>query len=146
MYAKSKIINNVRYITAKVAGKPVNNSEASVRSDLLFDDADRIDSLHNQAIFDAIQLMGYEGDLTLLTFNKALVKVFSGNVTLLFPSMLAQPTEDEGAVLERPSETQPTPSPPHPSADKPVISFIHVSGDLYYPKNDREYIGKLGAK
>ncbi|GJV24626.1 hypothetical protein Tco_1377321 [Tanacetum coccineum] len=59
MSAKSKIINNVRYITAKVAGKPVNISEASIRSDLLFDDADGIDSLHNQAIFDAIQLMGF---------------------------------------------------------------------------------------
>ncbi|GJS41495.1 hypothetical protein Tco_0566538 [Tanacetum coccineum] len=45
-------------------------------------------------------------------------KSFSGNVTPLFPSMLAQPTEDEGAVSERPSETQPTPSPPHPSADQ----------------------------
>ncbi|GJR02605.1 hypothetical protein Tco_0525589 [Tanacetum coccineum] len=37
---------------------------ASIGSDLLFDDADGIDSLHNQAIFDAIQLMGYERDLT----------------------------------------------------------------------------------
>ncbi|GKA29964.1 hypothetical protein Tco_0716209 [Tanacetum coccineum] len=46
------------YITAKVAGKPVTISEASIRSDLLFDDADGIDSMHNQAIFDAIQLMG----------------------------------------------------------------------------------------
>ncbi|GJY43873.1 putative ribonuclease H-like domain-containing protein [Tanacetum coccineum] len=60
------------YITAKVAGKPVSISEVSIRSDLLFDDADGIDSLSNQAIFDAIQLMGYEGDLTVLTFNKAL--------------------------------------------------------------------------
>ncbi|GKE66175.1 hypothetical protein Tco_1520336, partial [Tanacetum coccineum] len=62
MSAKSKIINNVRYITAKVAGKPVSISDALIRSDLLFDDADGIDSLPNQAIFDAIQLMGYEGD------------------------------------------------------------------------------------
>ncbi|GKB01532.1 hypothetical protein Tco_0829576 [Tanacetum coccineum] len=61
MSAKSKIINNVRYITAKVAGKTVSISEASIRSDLLFDDADGIDSLPNQAIFDAIKLMGYEG-------------------------------------------------------------------------------------
>ncbi|GKA43313.1 hypothetical protein Tco_0736037 [Tanacetum coccineum] len=68
MSAKSKIINNVRYITAKVAGKPVSISKASIRSDLLFYDADGIDSLPNQAIFDAIQLMGYEGDLT-LTIN-----------------------------------------------------------------------------
>ncbi|GKF41420.1 hypothetical protein Tco_0124762, partial [Tanacetum coccineum] len=70
--AKSKIINNVRYITTKVDGKYMSISEASIRSDLLFDDADGIDSLPNQAIFDAIQLMGYEGDLTVLTFNKAL--------------------------------------------------------------------------
>ncbi|GJW38563.1 hypothetical protein Tco_0064408 [Tanacetum coccineum] len=37
----------------------VSISEASIRSDLLFDDADGIDSLPNQAIFDAIQLMGH---------------------------------------------------------------------------------------
>ncbi|GJV69231.1 putative ribonuclease H-like domain-containing protein, partial [Tanacetum coccineum] len=70
--AKSKTINNVRHITAKVAGKIVSISEASIRTDLIFDDADGIDTLPNQAIFDAIQLMGYEGDLTVLTFNKAL--------------------------------------------------------------------------
>ncbi|GKA29834.1 putative ribonuclease H-like domain-containing protein [Tanacetum coccineum] len=64
-----RIQNN---ITAKVAGKLVSISEASIRTDLLFDDADGIDTLPNQAIFDAIQLMGYEGDLTVLTFNKAL--------------------------------------------------------------------------
>ncbi|GJS60010.1 hypothetical protein Tco_0654794 [Tanacetum coccineum] len=222
MTAKSKTINNVRYITATVAGKPVSISEASIRSDLQFNDAAGIDVLPNQAIFDTIQLMGYEGDLNTLTFNKGLfspqwkflfhtiihclsskstswdqiptniataviclatnqvynfsklifdgmmrhldakkkfvmyprfipvfltnqlknvpvpldhfpinaltTKVFSfmvkkgkknsGNVTPLFPSMLAQPTEDEGAVLERPSETQPIPSPTHPSEDK----------------------------
>ncbi|GJR97701.1 hypothetical protein Tco_0269875 [Tanacetum coccineum] len=58
MSAKSKIINNVRYITAKVVGKPVTISEALIRSDFLFDDVDGIDSMHNQAIFNAIQLMG----------------------------------------------------------------------------------------
>ncbi|GJV16068.1 hypothetical protein Tco_1361391 [Tanacetum coccineum] len=84
MSAKSKLINNVRYITAKVAGKPVSISEASIRSDLLFNDADGIDSLPNQAIFDAIQLMGYEGDLTVLTFNKAL---FSPQWRFLFHTM-----------------------------------------------------------
>ncbi|GKA22218.1 hypothetical protein Tco_0708180 [Tanacetum coccineum] len=82
--AKSKIINNVRYITAKVAGKPITISEASIRSYILFDDADGIDSMHNQAIFDAIQLMGYEGDLTVLTFNKAL---FSPQWRFLFRTM-----------------------------------------------------------
>ncbi|GJW00839.1 hypothetical protein Tco_1556090 [Tanacetum coccineum] len=129
MSAKSKLINNVRYITAKVAGKPVSISEASIRSDLLFNDADGIDSLPNQAIFDAIQLMGYEGDLTILTFNKALFSpqwrfLFHTmnhcirNVTPLFDSMLVQPTEDEGDTLERQSEPQPIPSPPHPSTDQ----------------------------
>ncbi|GJV93471.1 putative ribonuclease H-like domain-containing protein [Tanacetum coccineum] len=54
MTATSKTINNVRYINAKIAGKPVTISEASIRSSLLFNDADGIDSLNNQAIFDAI--------------------------------------------------------------------------------------------
>ncbi|GJW00059.1 hypothetical protein Tco_1555310 [Tanacetum coccineum] len=145
MSAKSKIINNVRYITAKVDGKPVSISEASIRSDLLFDDVDGIDSLSNQAIFDVIQLMGYEGDLTVLTFNKAL---FSPQWRFLFHTMnhcisskstswdqiptniatalmnIPVPldhflvnalTKDEGEQLERPSEPQPTPSPPYPS-------------------------------
>ncbi|GKB01205.1 hypothetical protein Tco_0829249, partial [Tanacetum coccineum] len=82
--AKSKIINNDRHITAKVVGKLMSISEASIRSDLIFDDADGIDSLPNQAIFDAIQLMGYEGDLTVLTFKKAL---FSPQWRFLFHTM-----------------------------------------------------------
>ncbi|GJV70292.1 hypothetical protein Tco_1485801 [Tanacetum coccineum] len=194
MTAKSKTINNVRYITATVAGKPVSILEASIRSDLQFNNVVGIDVLPNQAIFDTIQLMGYKGDLNTLTFNKGLffpqwkilfqtiihclsskskswdqiptniatvviclatnqvynfsklilmnvpvpldhfpinaltMKVFSfmvkkgkknsGNMTPLFPSMLAQPTEDEGEVSERPSETQPTPSPTHPSINQ----------------------------
>ncbi|GJR38521.1 hypothetical protein Tco_1214205 [Tanacetum coccineum] len=40
-------------------------------------------------------------------------KHFSGKVTPLFASMLVQSTDDEGATSERPSEPQPTPSPPH---------------------------------
>ncbi|GJY47365.1 zf-CCHC domain-containing protein [Tanacetum coccineum] len=107
-----------------LVGKPVSISEASIRSDLLFDDADGIDYLPNQAIFDAIKLMGYEGDLTVLTFklrsplknvpvpldhfpiNALTSKVFSfmvkkgkhfsGKVTPLFPNMLVKLKEDEG--------------------------------------------------
>ncbi|GKE57900.1 hypothetical protein Tco_1497085, partial [Tanacetum coccineum] len=56
--AKSRIVNNIRYIDTIVAGKPVTISEASIRSGLLFNDADGIDTLNNQAIFDTIQLMG----------------------------------------------------------------------------------------
>ncbi|GKE09120.1 hypothetical protein Tco_1412671, partial [Tanacetum coccineum] len=43
MTAKSKTINNVRYITATVAGKAVSISKASIRSDLQFNDAVGID-------------------------------------------------------------------------------------------------------
>ncbi|GKC66510.1 hypothetical protein Tco_1099108 [Tanacetum coccineum] len=46
-------------------------------------------------------------------------KNFSGNVTPLFDSMLVKPTKDEGEVSERPPESQPIPSPTHPSADQP---------------------------
>ncbi|GJS45819.1 hypothetical protein Tco_0595940 [Tanacetum coccineum] len=49
-----------------------------------------------------------------LTFMVKKGKNFSGNVTPLFDSMLVQPTEDEGEVLERPSESQPIPSPTPP--------------------------------
>ncbi|GJV73410.1 hypothetical protein Tco_1493405 [Tanacetum coccineum] len=103
--AKSRIVNNINYIDAIVAGKPVTISKASIRSDLLFDNVDGIDTLNNQAIFDTIQLMG--------------VKTFSGNVTPLFYSMLVQPTEDEGEFSERPFESQPIPSPTHLSDDQP---------------------------
>ncbi|GJR01557.1 hypothetical protein Tco_0524541 [Tanacetum coccineum] len=85
MTAKSKTINNVRYITATVAGKPVSISEASIRSDLQFNDAAGIDVLPNQAIFDTIQLMGYEGDLNTLTFNKGL---FSPQWKFLFHTII----------------------------------------------------------
>ncbi|GJX54623.1 hypothetical protein Tco_0282992 [Tanacetum coccineum] len=114
---------------------------ASIRSDLLFDDADMIDTLNNQAIFDIIQLMGFlQIFLTnqlkdvpvlvdhflvpaltkkVLSFMVKKGKNLSGNVTPLFNSMLVQPTEDEGEVSERPYKSQPIPSPTHPSADQP---------------------------
>ncbi|GJX96139.1 putative ribonuclease H-like domain-containing protein [Tanacetum coccineum] len=167
--AKSKTINNVRHITAKVAGKSVSISEASIRSDLLFDDADGIDSLPNQTIFDAIQQMGSKSTswdqiptniataVICLTTNqkynfsklifdgKQLANVsvpldhfpvntltskvfsfmvkkgkhFSGKVTPLFATMLVQPTQDEGASSERPSEALPTPSPA-PTSEIPL--------------------------
>ncbi|GKA60323.1 retrovirus-related pol polyprotein from transposon TNT 1-94 [Tanacetum coccineum] len=54
-----------------------------------------------------------------LSFMVKKGKNFSGNVTPLFDSMLVQPTEDEGEASERPSESQPIPSPPHLSEDQP---------------------------
>ncbi|GJT93672.1 putative ribonuclease H-like domain-containing protein [Tanacetum coccineum] len=173
--AKSKTINNVRHITAKVAGKSVSISEASIRSDLLFDDADGIDSLPNQAIFDAIQLMGHldakkkfvmyprfisifldkqlanvpvpldhfpVNALTSKVFSFMVKKGkhFSGKVTPLFASMLVQPTEDEGAPSERPSEAQPTPSPAHtsevPFEPQTDSSPAHTSEVPFEPQTD----------
>ncbi|GJT22670.1 hypothetical protein Tco_0892607 [Tanacetum coccineum] len=54
---------------ATIAGKPMTISEASIRSDLLFDDADGIDSLNNQAIFDNIQLRGTSPSIAILDSN-----------------------------------------------------------------------------
>ncbi|GKF73806.1 hypothetical protein Tco_0220138, partial [Tanacetum coccineum] len=45
-------------------------------------------------------------------------KNISGNVTPLFDSVLVQPTEDEGEVSKRQFESQPIPSPTHPSEDQ----------------------------
>nr|GEU43939.1 hypothetical protein [Tanacetum cinerariifolium] len=70
--ATSKTLNNVSQIKAKVAGQRVIITEASIRRDLLFNDVDGIDCLSTRAIFKNLALMGYEGDLTKLTFQKAL--------------------------------------------------------------------------
>ncbi|GJR73774.1 hypothetical protein Tco_0086139 [Tanacetum coccineum] len=108
--AKSRTVNNISYIDATVAGKPVTISEASIRSDLLFDDADGIDSLNNQAIFDNLTLM-----------------------------------EDEGEALERPSDSQPIPSPAHPNEDQ-----LRTQNGLLLTslkkKGDKEYVSKQRRK
>ncbi|GJY45329.1 hypothetical protein Tco_0434392 [Tanacetum coccineum] len=67
-----EVIDVSRNIYIIMRSQLLPNSEASIRTDLIFDDADGLDSLPNQAIFNAIQRMGYEGDLNVLTFNKAL--------------------------------------------------------------------------
>ncbi|GJS88744.1 hypothetical protein Tco_0771380 [Tanacetum coccineum] len=133
------------HITAKVAGKSVSISEASIRSDLLFDDADGIDSLPNQAIFDAIQLMGSKSTswdqiptniataVICLTSNQKhnfSKLIFDGRITPLFATMLVQPTQDGGVSLERPTEAQPTPSPAPtsevPHEPQPDSSSVHI--------------------
>ncbi|GJX54879.1 hypothetical protein Tco_0284776 [Tanacetum coccineum] len=84
-----------------------------------------IDFLARSSIYNALTLMNVPVPLDHFLVNALTSKVFSfmvkkgkhfsGKVTPLFASMLVQPTEDEGTTLERPSEPQPTPSPPHPS-------------------------------
>ncbi|GJR33182.1 hypothetical protein Tco_1109414 [Tanacetum coccineum] len=46
--------SSIHYALIVIAGKPVSISEASIRSDLQFNDAAGIDVLPNQAIFDTI--------------------------------------------------------------------------------------------
>ncbi|GJS05297.1 hypothetical protein Tco_0321805 [Tanacetum coccineum] len=123
--AKSRTVNNTSYIDATVAGKPVTISKASIRSDLLFDDDDGIDSLNNQAIFDNIQLMGFKStswdQIPTNIATAVICKNFSGKVTPLFDSMLVQQTEDEGDASERPFDSSLIPSLPHQSKDQPQI-------------------------
>ncbi|GJT33035.1 putative ribonuclease H-like domain-containing protein [Tanacetum coccineum] len=60
--ATSKIVNDVSYIKAKVAGKTVSISEASIRRDLLFNDMDGIDFLTNQEIYENLPIDGIPHD------------------------------------------------------------------------------------
>ncbi|GKF71732.1 hypothetical protein Tco_0207846, partial [Tanacetum coccineum] len=115
--AKSKTINNVRHITAKVAGKFVSISEASIRTDLIF-----------------VMLMGlthYQIKLSLMLFSlwdmKGINgKHFSGKATPLFDTILVQPTQDEGTSSERPYVEQPSPSP-SPTGEIPNESLPNSS-------------------
>ncbi|GKB87629.1 hypothetical protein Tco_0959901 [Tanacetum coccineum] len=112
--ATSKTFNNVRHITANVAGKVVSISEASIRTDLLFDDADGMDTLPNQAIFNAIQRMGYEGEFNFpkgplgIKFHK-----YCHSCNLFNTNQKVQPTQDE-VLRKRLSDEPPyTLSAPH---------------------------------
>nr|GEU33818.1 putative ribonuclease H-like domain-containing protein [Tanacetum cinerariifolium] len=59
-------------IHATVDSKAVVVTEASIRSSLLINDDDGTACLTNEAIFQNLALMGYEGELNKLTFQKAL--------------------------------------------------------------------------
>ncbi|GJU26514.1 putative ribonuclease H-like domain-containing protein [Tanacetum coccineum] len=127
--AKSKIINNVRHITAKVAGKSVSISEASIRSKQLANVPVPLDHFPVNALTSKV-----------FSFMVKKGKHFSGKVTPLFASMLVQPTEDEGAPSERPSEAQPTPSPV-PTSEIPIepqtdSSPAHTSEVPFEQQND----------
>ncbi|GJR59151.1 putative ribonuclease H-like domain-containing protein [Tanacetum coccineum] len=74
------------------------STEASVGSSLLFNDVDGTACLTNEAIFQNLALMG-KG------------QKFSGRITPLFPSMMAQQAVAKGEGLGNSPESQPTPSP-----------------------------------
>ncbi|GKA60212.1 hypothetical protein Tco_0759619 [Tanacetum coccineum] len=70
--ARSQTVNDVKHINATVDSKAVVIIEASIRSSLLFNDADGTACLTNEANFQNLALMGYEGDFNKLTFQKAI--------------------------------------------------------------------------
>ncbi|GKC68661.1 hypothetical protein Tco_1101259 [Tanacetum coccineum] len=70
--ASSQIVNDVKQINATVDSKAVVVTEASIRCYLLFNDVVGTACLTNEAIFQNLALMGYEGDFNKLTLQKAL--------------------------------------------------------------------------
>ncbi|GJS06294.1 putative ribonuclease H-like domain-containing protein [Tanacetum coccineum] len=68
----ARLVNDEKQIHATVDSKGVLVIEASIRSSLLLIDADAIACLTNEAIFQNLALMRYEGELNKLTFQKAL--------------------------------------------------------------------------
>ncbi|GJT21397.1 hypothetical protein Tco_0891334 [Tanacetum coccineum] len=70
--ANSQTVNGVKQIHAIVDGKTVVISESSVMSDLHFNYEDGITCLTNIAIFENLELIGYESDSEKHTFQKAL--------------------------------------------------------------------------
>ncbi|GJW51264.1 putative ribonuclease H-like domain-containing protein [Tanacetum coccineum] len=89
MTATSKTINNVRYINAKVAGKPVTILEALIRSNQLKKVPVPLDHFPVHALTSKV-----------FSFMVKKGKHFSGRVTPLFPTMLVQPTEEEGHQIK----------------------------------------------
>nr|GEW32299.1 hypothetical protein [Tanacetum cinerariifolium] len=66
--ASSQTINDEKQIHVTVDSKAVVVTKASIKSSLLFNDADDTACLTNEAIFQNLALIGYEGELNKLTF------------------------------------------------------------------------------
>ncbi|GKB60006.1 hypothetical protein Tco_0916192 [Tanacetum coccineum] len=60
--ATLQVINDVPHIRAKVAGKKILISEATIRADLLFDDENGVDCFPKQVIWDTLRDIGYEAN------------------------------------------------------------------------------------
>ncbi|GJV78748.1 hypothetical protein Tco_1514618 [Tanacetum coccineum] len=71
--------SSIHYALTVIAGNPVTISEASIRSDLCFDDVDGIDSLNNQAIFNAIKLMGHLDATKKFVMYPRFISIFLSN-------------------------------------------------------------------
>ncbi|GJS34897.1 reverse transcriptase domain-containing protein [Tanacetum coccineum] len=120
-------VNDVKQINATIDSKAVVVTEASIRSSLLFNDADGTACLTNEAIFQNLALIAHNLKVFSNMSRKGLK--FSGKVTLLFDSMLVPHQALEGEGSEQPTKPQPTPSPTQPSIrdQPPKTSSSHAT-------------------
>nr|GEV06679.1 hypothetical protein [Tanacetum cinerariifolium] len=133
--ASSQTINDEKQIHATVNSKAVVVTEASIRSSLLFYDADGTACLTNEDIFQNLALMGYEAHSLKVFSNmsKKGLKLLE-KITPLFPNMLIQA---KGKGSGAPIEPQPTPSPTHPSMrDQPLLTESSSSHDTTQDSRD----------
>ncbi|PWA84621.1 ribonuclease H-like domain, Reverse transcriptase, RNA-dependent DNA polymerase [Artemisia annua] len=63
---------DLSFITAKVVGRNIRITEASIRTDLMFHDEEGSVRFDKQVLWDTLRDIGYEGSLTKLTFEKPL--------------------------------------------------------------------------
>ncbi|GJZ45772.1 hypothetical protein Tco_0593368, partial [Tanacetum coccineum] len=145
--ASFQTVNDEKKIQATIDSKAVVVTEASIRSCLLLHDVVGTACLTNEAIFQNLALMGYEGELNKLTFQKALFSPqwkylihtilhclsskstswneFSTNIASAVPHQAP-----EGECSKQPTEPQPTPSPTQPSTgDQPPMTNSSSSHD-----------------
>nr|GEX91116.1 hypothetical protein [Tanacetum cinerariifolium] len=107
------------YFVYSHSGKPVVITKPSIKSDLQFNDVDGIDCLTNEAIFENFALMGYEGDLTKLNFQRAL---FSPQWKFLIHTIIYYLTSkrDQPPLTESSSE--------HDTSQEPRVNLKGTSG------------------
>ncbi|GJS84560.1 putative ribonuclease H-like domain-containing protein [Tanacetum coccineum] len=129
--AKTKTVNNETQIHAKVEGKTIVISESSVRRDLQFDDEDEVNVVydtpsHTKKIFANMRRQG---------------KYFSGTVTLLFSSMLAQQA-NMGEGSRQPTDPQHTSTSVQPSNEEPIT----IPSSSQPKKNHRPWKAKRATE
>nr|GEX06666.1 hypothetical protein [Tanacetum cinerariifolium] len=126
---KAKNINGEAQIHAKVDGKKVIITEASIRRDLRFGDEGVIDCFSNEVIFKQLTLMGVDNHTRTYVKPSHIKKVFgnirrvgkdfSGKITPLFPTMMVQAQEKIGEGSACPNDPHHTPTIIQPLTSQP---------------------------
>nr|GEZ11485.1 hypothetical protein [Tanacetum cinerariifolium] len=136
----AKNINREGQIYAKVDGKKVIISEATIRRDLKFKDEGGVDYLSNEVVFEQLPLMRFvqvflDKQVDRMSKHNAIYvipshtkKVFSnmkrvgkdflGRDTHLFPTMIVKAQEELGEDTETPTHTQHTPTINQPTTSQ----------------------------